>query len=72
MLLRCCAAQERGGPPAVGAAGAFEFIDFFPGLGEAGEEVARAVFQVLARHVTDGEIEGVKHGLPMELCSLWP
>ncbi len=36
------------------------------------EEVARAVFQVMARHVTGGEIEGVKHCLPTELRSLWP
>jgi uncharacterized protein (DUF2267 family) len=36
------------------------------------EEVARAVFQVLAKHVTAGEIEGVKHCLPSELRSLWP
>jgi len=35
-------------------------------------KVARAVFQVLARHVTAGEIEGVKHCLPVELRSLWP
>jgi uncharacterized protein (DUF2267 family) len=36
------------------------------------EQVTRAVFQVLARHVTAGEIAGVKHLLPSELRSLWP
>jgi len=36
------------------------------------EEVARAVFQVLARHVTGGEIEEVKRCLPAELRWLWP
>ena len=35
------------------------------------EEVARAVFQVLAEHLTSGEIEGVKHCLPTDLRSLW-
>jgi uncharacterized protein (DUF2267 family) len=36
------------------------------------EEVARAVFQVMAKHVTGGKIEGVKHCLPAEFRSLWP
>jgi uncharacterized protein (DUF2267 family) len=36
------------------------------------EEVTDAVFRVLARHVTAGEIEGVKKSLPGELRSLWP
>ncbi|HLN32229.1 MAG TPA: DUF2267 domain-containing protein [Gemmataceae bacterium] len=36
------------------------------------EEVARQVFQLLAKHVTAGEIEGVKHCLPTELRALWP
>jgi uncharacterized protein (DUF2267 family) len=35
------------------------------------ERVARAVFQVLSKHVTAGEIEGVKRSLPTELRSLW-
>ena len=35
------------------------------------ERVARAVFQVLSKHVTAGEIEGVKRCLPTELRSLW-
>ena len=36
------------------------------------ERVARAVFQVLERHVTTGEVEGVKPLLPAELRALWP
>jgi len=36
------------------------------------EQVTRAVFQVLAKHVTVGEIESVKQSLPTELRSLWP
>ncbi len=36
------------------------------------ERVARAVFQVVSKHVTGGEIEGVKRSLPAELRSLWP
>jgi uncharacterized protein (DUF2267 family) len=35
------------------------------------ERVTRVVFQVLAKHVTAGEIEGVKRTLPSELRSLW-
>lgn len=34
-------------------------------------QVVRAVFQVLSKHVTSGEIERVKHSLPAELRSLW-
>jgi uncharacterized protein (DUF2267 family) len=36
------------------------------------ESVACAVFAVLARRVTEGEIEDVKHVLPAALRSLWP
>jgi uncharacterized protein (DUF2267 family) len=36
------------------------------------EAVARAVFAVLADRVTEGEIEDVKHILPMEIRELWP
>jgi len=35
-------------------------------------EIARAVFTVLARRVTEGEIEDVKHILRAELRELWP
>lgn len=36
------------------------------------ERIARAVFAVMARRVTDGEIEDVKHVLPAEVRELWP
>jgi uncharacterized protein (DUF2267 family) len=36
------------------------------------ERGARAVFSVLAQHVSNGEIEDVKHVLPAELRELWP
>jgi uncharacterized protein (DUF2267 family) len=36
------------------------------------ERVARAVFTVLARRVTEGEIEDVKHVLPAKIRDLWP
>lgn len=36
------------------------------------EKVMRAVFKVLARHITAGEIENVKHLLPKSLQELWP
>lgn len=35
------------------------------------ERVARAVFHVMGRHLTSGEVEGVKHLLPEELRVLW-
>ena len=35
------------------------------------EEIARGVFQVIAKHVTPGEIEHVKITLPEELRALW-
>src|SRR5262245_52945741 len=35
------------------------------------EEVARAVFTVLANRVTEGEIEHIKHVLPDEIRCLW-
>ena len=36
------------------------------------EEVARAVFMVLEKRVTEGEIEDVKYVLPTEIRDLWP
>jgi uncharacterized protein (DUF2267 family) len=36
------------------------------------EKVAEAVFRVLARHVSAGEVESVKRALPGEFRSLWP
>jgi len=35
------------------------------------EAVARAVFRVLLRHVSEGEIAAVKHLMPAELEELW-
>ncbi len=36
------------------------------------EEVARAVFKVLCRHISEGEIEDILHILPKHLRELWP
>jgi uncharacterized protein (DUF2267 family) len=36
------------------------------------ERVARAVFAVVAKRVTEGEIEDVKHILPADIRHLWP
>jgi uncharacterized protein (DUF2267 family) len=36
------------------------------------EQVTRAVFTMLANRVTEGEIEDVKHVLPVEMRDLWP
>jgi uncharacterized protein (DUF2267 family) len=36
------------------------------------ERVMRAVLKVLARHITAGETENVKHLLPKTLQELWP
>jgi|SRR5262245_29742152 len=36
------------------------------------EQVARAVFTVLAKRVSEGKIEDVKHVLPAEIRDLWP
>ena len=35
------------------------------------EAVARAVFRVLLRHVSEGELAAVKHLMPAELEELW-
>lgn len=35
------------------------------------ERAVRAVFRVLARHVTEGEIEKIEHCMPEELRTLW-
>jgi uncharacterized protein (DUF2267 family) len=40
--------------------------DFFP------ERAARAVFKVVAQHVTAGEADKVRHLLPAPLRALWP
>lgn len=36
------------------------------------ESIARAVFKVLARHTSEGEIDDVKQILPKPLHELWP
>ncbi|MFQ5668047.1 MAG: DUF2267 domain-containing protein [Candidatus Binatia bacterium] len=36
------------------------------------EQVARAVFKVLAEHISAGEVGGVKSILPHDLRELWP
>ena len=36
------------------------------------EKVARAVFTVLEKRVSEGEIEDVKQVLPAEIRDLWP
>ena len=36
------------------------------------ESIARAVFKVLARHASEGEIDDVKNLLPKALHELWP
>jgi uncharacterized protein (DUF2267 family) len=38
----------------------------------AAERIARAVFTVMARRVSAGEIEDVKHVLPGDVRELWP
>ena len=45
----------------------------FKGNGEINPEIlAHAVFSVLAKRITGGEIEDVKHILPAEIRDLWP
>jgi uncharacterized protein (DUF2267 family) len=36
------------------------------------EKTARVIFQLLARRVSEGEIEDVKHVLPAGTRDLWP
>ena len=36
------------------------------------EKIMRAVLKVLARHISEGETENVKHLLPKTLQELWP
>jgi uncharacterized protein (DUF2267 family) len=36
------------------------------------EALARAVFAVIARHVTEGEVSDVRHTLPKPIATLWP
>lgn len=39
---------------------------------EDNAQVVRAVFGLLANHVSEGEIEQVKHALPQDIRELWP
>lgn len=36
------------------------------------EEAIRAVFQVLQRHISEGEVESIKRMMPEALLELWP
>ncbi|MCU1257870.1 MAG: hypothetical protein JWO80_755 [Bryobacterales bacterium] len=36
------------------------------------EQASRAVFQVLAQRISEGEIEDIEHVLPSEIRDLWP
>jgi uncharacterized protein (DUF2267 family) len=54
-----------------------EFLAHIAGAFQGGpgidpERVTRGVFQVLANHVTSGEIEDVKSSLPADIRALWP
>jgi uncharacterized protein (DUF2267 family) len=40
--------------------------------GDSPARLASTVFALLARRISDGEIEDVKHVLPAELRNLWP
>src|SRR5882762_11454285 len=39
---------------------------------DGAERVARAVFTVLAKRITEGEIDDVKHVLPKDVREFWP
>jgi uncharacterized protein (DUF2267 family) len=46
--------------------------ELYPGLPEAEREPAvRAVFKLLSRHVTGGELQDVREQLPAEVRALW-
>lgn len=47
-------------------------IAFRNDLDADAEQVTRAVFALLARHVSPGEIGSLKNGLPTEIRALWP
>jgi uncharacterized protein (DUF2267 family) len=40
-------------------------------VGADSEKIARAVFRIIARHVSAGEIEDIKQTLPEEIRQLW-
>lgn len=45
---------------------------FNPADGVVAEEVVRAVFKLLERHVSEGEVVQIQRMLPAELRQLWP
>jgi uncharacterized protein (DUF2267 family) len=45
---------------------------FFSDTRIEAEEIARAVFKVLAKYISAGEIEDIQHVLPREPNALWP
>jgi uncharacterized protein (DUF2267 family) len=49
---------------------ALPFYPSGPALGP--ENVTRVVFELLAKHVSEGEIQDVKSILPEDIRSLWP
>jgi uncharacterized protein (DUF2267 family) len=50
-----------------------QIIDQYHGRSQLNpEELARATFAVVQRHVTRGEIDDVKHMLPPDTADLWP
>jgi uncharacterized protein (DUF2267 family) len=46
--------------------------EFIGDDGNVAERVARAVFTLLAKRVSEGEIKDVKETLPIEIRNLWP
>ncbi|HWP47581.1 MAG TPA: DUF2267 domain-containing protein [Candidatus Limnocylindrales bacterium] len=36
------------------------------------EQIARAVFKVLTKRISEGELKDIQSLLPKELCALWP
>lgn len=52
-----------------------EYLSVGPTVAETDpdpEQVARAVFRVVSRQVSDGEVESIKRMMPQELLELWP
>lgn len=43
-----------------------------PDLDADPERVARGVFRMLSRRISEGEIQDIKHVLPRKLAALWP
>lgn len=60
--------------------GAEEFLDFVAArlmnttiLNENDlETIVRAVFEVIAMHISDGEVNHIKQALPVHIAALWP